>query len=264
MRRWFGWGVLLAACSAFGLPERGELNEAQYGRLLFDELACAACHEAGGGDRWHPASELVRVGQRLRPDSLLQLAEDHQPGLRLSKDEATQLTHFLLRRGAAAESERVPFPEPNAARGKTLYHKVGCVACHGPIEGEHELLETVKRYRLDGLASALFRPTGAHPDMRLSRQEASDLAHFLLPAPAFVTFQGDGKALPKTLVLRPFATAKGRIEKRGDRQFVFGGIRLDVGEARPRLRAFGEGQELLVEVSFEEGKAEAVLSYEFE
>jgi mono/diheme cytochrome c family protein len=77
------------------------------------------------------------------------------------------------------------------ARGENLYHQVGCIACHAPLNGaaaapgslllpimrEKWALEGLKQFLLDPLAT---RPSGRMPRMHLTAAEATDIAHYLL------------------------------------------------------------------------------------
>ncbi|MFK5924088.1 MAG: c-type cytochrome, partial [Verrucomicrobiota bacterium] len=89
--------------------------------------------------------------------------------------------------------------------GQVLYHEIGCVACHAPEtdyrpqglpEGaELELLglpsvplSKVDRYSIDALGRFLLapqhlRPSGRMPGMKLSEQEAANLAAYLKSGP---------------------------------------------------------------------------------
>lgn len=129
--------------------ERQQLD----GALLVSELSCTACH-ASDNERMQPkrGPRLDGVGLRLQSNWLRRYINDPnhvKPGTTMPNviargTEATVLQPLL----AFLSSQRKPFPElvstagnpiafefwkkGNRERGRTLYHQVGCVACHEP------------------------------------------------------------------------------------------------------------------------------------
>ncbi|MCA9142711.1 MAG: cytochrome c [Planctomycetales bacterium] len=123
------------------------------GELLLSELSCTACH-ATDNDLLKPkrGPRLDGVGLRLQPAWLLRYISDPnhvQPGTTMPNvvprgTEGTVLEPLL----AFLSSRQKSFPElvstagnpiafefwkkGNRERGQTLYHQVGCVACHEP------------------------------------------------------------------------------------------------------------------------------------
>jgi len=118
------------------------------------------------------------------------MLETPRPGSRMphltadmNADDRRAIAWFL----AGEKPEKAAGEKGDATKGKALYHKVGCVACHGPSEnlGDSELAFVAEKYRESGLATFLFqplhsRPGGRMPDMGLSKQEAADIARFLV------------------------------------------------------------------------------------
>ncbi|TBR21061.1 c-type cytochrome [bacterium] len=115
------------------------------GRALFDASGCGACH-AVGGKGGNSGPDLSFVGFR-RSASWLDgwLRDPHavkaatlmpRPGL--SDGDRRGLVEYLASlQGADAPSGARPWDAPGlaadpVARGKVLYAKAGCVACHGP------------------------------------------------------------------------------------------------------------------------------------
>ena len=204
--------VVTTVAAASDVPEDVQ------GAVLFDRFGCRSCHDdqrwqtlTGGSVSADRAPLLHEVGARFRPGELARyLADPHasKPGTRMpnllaSEPEhqreqiAVELTHYLLSRG-----EQVHQPTPSdpelAARGQEIFHRVGCVACHSPRDGEGRerlpdssvSLEGVpKRWRLKSLVAFLedptsVRPGGRMPDMQLAHDEAEVLAHYLVDSGA--------------------------------------------------------------------------------
>jgi len=195
----------------------------EMGLMLLGELNCLACHAAGATQAvWVNAkrgSELSRVSERARPEWVRKfLASPHTIGVgatmpdllhRLPVNErdavATDIVHYLYT-NAAKEAPTPNFKPENLASGEALYHRVGCVACHGakstievdkenllglvllPVLREKWTWDGLKRFLQDPLAT---RPSGRMPSLKLSGGEESDIAHYLLngkiePAAEFV------------------------------------------------------------------------------
>lgn len=155
-------GVVIASTATWAgdpaLPGHHPLSQAQSGRLLIAELRCAACH-AGIATTSIPdkqAPDLTDVGTRLSTTYLQRFLESpaavHQgttmPDMLASKTDterkaiAESLTHFLV----AVSNPTLARPSPatpDRERGKSLYHTVGCVACHGAYEESNALAATV-------------------------------------------------------------------------------------------------------------------------
>lgn len=111
---------------------------------------------------------------------------------------AEALTHYLASQGSLEFSRVLP-DRAAVARGESLYHRVGCVACHAPENttestpmassfariAEKWSFEGLQRFLRDPLTT---RPSGRMPAMSLTDAEAADIAHYLLrrtrvPAP---------------------------------------------------------------------------------
>lgn len=178
-------------------------------RVLLEELNCAACH--GGDDALATASRkaprLAGVGSRVHPEYLEAFIRDPhgtKPGTtmpdvmaHLSDEDrgeaAKSITHYLL---SLKENTFAPEPpDPVAASaGKDLFHSRGCATCHSPrdADGSETLADTSvplgaldKKYSFPSLVTFLqnphaARPSGRMPDLRLSRRDNEQIAHFLL------------------------------------------------------------------------------------
>ena len=216
-------------------------DKAAPGLLLLGDLNCTSCHKADPGLLTHlnpkVAPILDNVGDRINPDYFKTLLNDPQaakPGTTMpnlfevwepgSKAETIEaLQHFLASTGSPP-TER--FRAKNAENGKTLYHRVGCVACHGPSGGEPlqgaaakgivGLGSLAAKYSIPSLAAFLkdpheVRPSGRMPALMLQDEEAKDIATFLLadlkasvrPNLAYRYFEGEWSELPNFSTLKP-------------------------------------------------------------
>jgi mono/diheme cytochrome c family protein len=204
-----------------GLANKHPLTEPQVGQLLMGELLCSACHRQKDAVQSpeRVAPDLADVGARVAPDFLRRFiaspsaahAGTTMPDLLAGepadrRDQiAEAITHFLVVR-SPHKFERQPIGAPEAAAGKTLFHTVGCIACHAPRddagkqiarEGVVELAHLPAKYNLASLSEFLFQPTrarpsGRMPDMKLTPVEAKAIAGYLL-----------GKADTKAASLQP-------------------------------------------------------------
>ena len=178
------------------------LDEVGAGAVLVDELRCAACHEGLGEPL--PGPDLTDVGGRVSRAYLARFLADPagtQPGTKMphgvpTAADAEVLAAFLVGTSSARRAGGVADPAL-VEQGRTLFHSVGCVACHAPRQAppgdtrvpaapEAPGLDHVPaKYDLEGLAAFLFeplrtRPSGRMPDLALSRGEARALASYLL------------------------------------------------------------------------------------
>jgi len=241
-----------------GLSSKHPLNASQVGWLLRSELQCAACHgkaktelEQAEGDFGleKTAPDLSSVGARIAPDYLMRFLQSPStvhpgttmPDMLLSRSPedrttiATALTHFLV----SQSQER--FHDDSVSRerieeGGSLFHSVGCVACHEPkiklvqeFEGEDEELEEVRKrepsnteptrglslehlpgkYSKGSLSEFLYRPlnvrsSGRMPDMKLTPSESDAIASYLVGQSA-----PDSQAR-KALTIQPELVERGK------------------------------------------------------
>jgi len=196
---------------------------AKGGLLLLNELNCVGCHappeSLKATLRGRPGSHLHGLAERLSPtDTELWIRNPRfikngtlMPSLFAGPDrdleEIAALKHYLLslNKPEAEQPEAPVIPEGNVDEGQRLFHRIGCIACHAPandfrpehIEEGVELelvglpsvpLTLADRYPADALARFLLdpaahRPAGRMPDMKLSPQEAADLAVYLKSGP---------------------------------------------------------------------------------
>ncbi len=198
------------------LARHDEIDESLSGRLLISELSCTACHASSDSSlRSKAGPDLSSAGNRLNlawlqrfiaspsemkpgttmPDVLQGLADQER------ETAVVALTAYL-------GSLRQPLPEVKATgtnpvphqfwllgdaeRGRTLFHQVGCIACHQP-DPEHEtaplppsptdhLLDLLEPEELESLGlAAATRTTPVQPLGALAEQYSlHSLTLFLL------------------------------------------------------------------------------------
>jgi len=197
----------------FNIPEDPDEALVNGGLLLLAELNCTACHAVPKS--WQeqlkakPGPDLSAVGSRIDPDTLWLMIRSPQsrkkgtqmPGLFAGEDGDEEKVEALVEYLSAMKWDAPKVPAGDVERGKELYHKVGCVACHEPakdvrppkapadVEVEKPGNASVPialadAYSFTALSYFLkhplsMRPSGRMPDMRLSEQEASDIAAYL-------------------------------------------------------------------------------------
>ncbi|MBL8819820.1 MAG: hypothetical protein JNL58_27595 [Planctomyces sp.] len=227
----FIYTVVMAGDSAAAgdpaLPGNHPLTQAQAGSVLISELRCAACHN-GFARSLVPektAPDLTDVGARISPNYMKRFLSSPStvhpgttmPDILVSQSEtdkeliAEALTHFLI---AQSKSDYQTDSNLSIDRqlGKTLFHSVGCVACHGsqehPLQAEQQIDESeadedvpesetpnfkpvafslahVKtKYSTTSLSDFLFQPlrvrtSGRMPDMKLTPTESLAIAGYL-------------------------------------------------------------------------------------
>lgn len=205
---------VVADFERFHLPGDSPESLAQGGLLLIAELNCTACHEApaawasrlqshGGPDLSDLASRMtreelwhwIRSPQHFKPGTTM-------PTLLSEEPQADQLALDIaswLSEGSAAKPETRQ--SGDSSKGRALYHRIGCVACHEP-GSDAELpanlsptttttpasasvpIALAHAYTHEALANFLrtplkTRPAGRMPALNLSPSEAADLAAYL-------------------------------------------------------------------------------------
>ena len=173
-------------------PDLDRIAERATGRWLADYLL--APHEQ------KPGSAMPDVLHSLEPDD--------------REDVVRTLIGYLAHRGSRSVDSGTPEPRSGTAdrpvatgalgefpvhrfqatveRGRRLFHSVGCVACHAPEGAEREpaipsvpLPDLTAKTSVDALAAFLLdpraaRPGGRMPPLHLEREDAEDIAVYLL------------------------------------------------------------------------------------
>ncbi|HCU24428.1 MAG TPA: hypothetical protein DF383_05360, partial [Deltaproteobacteria bacterium] len=116
-------------------------GDAAKGKELFNTVGCFACHaiEEKGGSA---APALDRIAEKTSADWIYNWIQEpknwshdaRMPSLRLSKEEATQLTAYLSSLGKKPEENaelRMALADPeNIKNGYKVINSYGCYACH--------------------------------------------------------------------------------------------------------------------------------------
>ena len=186
------------------------LDTRSRGLVLLDALGCRACHhdaKNGGTGDGVAGPDLTGVGTSLHAEYLPRFLGDvHgvEPGTTMPnvlRDRDAQartaaaeaLAAYLRSFPAAVVEPAVSDPEA-LARGRLLFHEIGCVACHAPRDADgHEmplpgsvpLGNLAPKWQVRGLREFLLapqtvRPSARMPDLHLAPGEAADLAGYLL------------------------------------------------------------------------------------
>lgn len=200
--------VVLAEPIVPGLMS-SQLTPELKGRVLLEELNCAACHqsEAPFAAQSKKAPRLAEIGSRVDPgyiESFILDPHGTQPGTTMPdvlthldgkerREVARAITHYLL--SLKKNDFKPQAPDTVAARrGERLFHTRGCVACHSPRDqAGMELLPKTsaplgaleKKYSTKSLMAFLqnphaSRPSGRMPDLKLPATEIESITHYLL------------------------------------------------------------------------------------
>lgn len=187
------------------------------GLILLNELNCVSCHEPPRSLRHLltgvEATNLEGVATRLDPVNLELMIRNPRfvkrdtvmpsffAGPDRDLDEVEALKQYL----STMTCEVPEYPVGDIDAGRSLYHRIGCAACHAPEVGyrppgipenaEIEMaglpsvpMNLADLYDLNAMTHFLLspnehRPSGRMPDFQLSTEEAADLAAYLKAGP---------------------------------------------------------------------------------
>lgn len=202
-------------------PVAERQSQEHRGRLLLGELGCVNCHTPGNAGPAVIARKgplLGEISRRANPGWLVKWIASPQtvrPGSPMpavigdalnEPNEAVNITHYVMSLAGGPVDPEAPLATEaqGLAKGRELFHSVGCVACHGPQESPREAFadtalpgETPKtasikpygqlggKWRASGLREFLIDPRRTHPDgrmpsMALSAEEADLLTRYLI------------------------------------------------------------------------------------
>jgi mono/diheme cytochrome c family protein len=203
--------------------ERFGKTDAAAGQLLLNELNCISCHQPAEAPLAPKQAPLLdNVGTRIRPSYFKRFLADPQkvkpgstmPHVFAGDPDATAkieaLTHYLVSTGLPKQEASDP---KAATAGRDVYHKIGCVACHGTRDADGKADKTTlsnvplgdlkAKYTLATLAAFLTNPHAARPsgrmpsllfvgDAKTRAKEARELANYLIRGAAAVPPTGKG------------------------------------------------------------------------
>ncbi len=196
----------------FGAADARTAMLADRGRVLLGHLGCNHCHEAEaeGGEALAIKRTPPLLGDaagRLNADWIRKWITDSQaikPGCGMpgvlndvaAKDDAESIVHFLLKSaGGGGEPGQAAATEPATVEmGRKTFRQLGCVACHGALEGEkvpadpapyESIARLDGKWKPEALAEFLMDPLKAHPggrmpSLKLTKQEADLVATYLV------------------------------------------------------------------------------------
>lgn len=188
-------------------PQISNTSPAVAGEILLSNLGCVNCHSEQTSV-WQSlvGPKLTEVASRVRKDYLiewLQSPHEIKPGTtmpdvlgHLPNEEKVNAvkaiaSYLLLASDGAGYADRVGDAR-SSERGESLYHSIGCVACHAARDGSPSPAATSvplgnlsNKYTLSSLTQFLqnphsVRPSGRMPKLTTDPAEARDIATFLL------------------------------------------------------------------------------------
>lgn len=217
----------------FAIDAVAKAEDAARGRVLLGELNCVACHappeNVASLIPARKAPILEEIGRRASPQWLMKWIADPQsvkPGSGMPTlhpagaaghsghgghggshaVDAEAITHYLVAPyyNASDDNQPVANERPVLGAGRQIYHSVGCIACHGPLESPAAALDNssqpnelpkakvaapfgdlTDKWRPVALSAFLreplkAQPSGRMPDMKLGPEDADLLANYLV------------------------------------------------------------------------------------
>ncbi|HZL35141.1 MAG TPA: PA14 domain-containing protein [Tepidisphaeraceae bacterium] len=191
------------------MKDEGHAPAAEQGQILLGELNCLQCHAAPNQKRLltRGAPDLSQAGARLTPQYIRAfLSNPHgvKPGTPMpdlfhaSDPQAKQgaidyLTQYLVSLGGPIAPSSEEGNNLLVDQGRTLYHQVGCVACHAPEKNIKTAVPSVplpnlaEKTSADALTAFLLdpvkvRPGSRMPNLNLTKEAARAISVYLLRA----------------------------------------------------------------------------------
>ncbi len=165
------------------------------GRTMFKEYGCRGCHNVQGLERVKVAPPLVKIGEKVKIDWLyrwlqnpqMYLPETKMPNFQLTKEEAADMTRFLIPRVRIKDPDN--FEGGSYARGKRILSESRCVTCHS-FEGKGgdigpDLAKVSSKVYPEWLFEWIKNPQAMRPDTLMpaygfSDQDIRDLVAFIV------------------------------------------------------------------------------------
>ncbi len=183
------------------------------GKRLFLKLGCHGCHLADGySEEAKVGPRLNRISSKVDPSWLYRwvknpkeyLPKTRMPNFGFDDKDAFGVTAYLMASSDKDYSlaERFVFGDPD--KGKKLFKTVGCLACH-EIDGEGEvfgpdLSRIANKVNADWITTWISNPKSYNhrslmPNLRLSKDQANDIASYLMMHGEKKTIPGIKKAI---------------------------------------------------------------------
>ncbi|MFQ5450136.1 MAG: c-type cytochrome [Nitrospinaceae bacterium] len=168
------------------------------GKKLFLKLGCHGCHLAEGyGHESKVGPRLVRIASKVNPSWLYRWVKDpkaylpktRMPNFGFNDKDALAVVAYLMSSSQKDYRLADKFESGEPEKGKKLFETLGCYGCHelngkGEVFGP-DLSRIAGKVNADWLVTWLSNPKHYNeksimPDLRLSKEEASNLTAFLL------------------------------------------------------------------------------------
>jgi mono/diheme cytochrome c family protein len=157
------------------------------GVKLFENLGCIACHSTKPPDEADPFDRLSLhyVAAKFNSGSLYAyLKSPHaiypwtrMPDFKLSDEEATALTAYLLTRARGEIEVSQDAPAGDATRGKLLFTTAGCASCHDVAKTSATTKPIAIKENSAGCLAAV--PSKKSPDFGFTEAQRSALGAFI-------------------------------------------------------------------------------------
>ncbi|MDH3256615.1 MAG: c-type cytochrome [Nitrospinota bacterium] len=168
------------------------------GKKLFIKLGCHGCHLVDGYQKEQKVGpSLLRIASKVDPSWLVRwvkkpkkyLPNTRMPYFNLSDEHTLAISAYLWSVSEKDYQVAEKFEGGDPAKGKKLFNKVGCQACH-KVNGNGEmfgpdLTRIGQKVNPDWLVSWItnpdeYNPKSIMPNLRLTLEQASDIAAYLL------------------------------------------------------------------------------------
>lgn len=120
---------LMKNSDAVAIAEAPKTGNAEKGKKRIEEVGCLGCHTVGTLNANHHGPELIGMGSKVKADWLFDWVKNpkhfspgtRMPSLRLSDEEAADITAFLLSdHNEKFEAARAPYVKPEVVSSMTL------------------------------------------------------------------------------------------------------------------------------------------------